>query len=158
MCHSLASKTCNAWNRAYPISDACHLVLTYQSKSRGELLRQKLETSKMADLNKHDIVKLIQLQTVLLLWAFSQLSNIATSTPAAKQQQIIVVVETLAGWSHFDDIYSPLKTLPYMEQRTLNCCVCVASVWVQTLVVCICHSACTVAWLRRLSLPVCDRP
>ena len=50
-----------------------------------------------------------------------------------------------------------------MEQRALNCCVRVASVRVQTMVACICRSACAVASRRRLppyleSPPVRDRP
>ena len=53
----------------------------------------------MADLNEDDISKLIQLLTVLLLllWAFSSLSNVATSTAAAKQHQMIVFIGRLAG-------------------------------------------------------------
>ena len=52
----------------------------------------------MADLNQDDALKLIQLQTgLVLLWAFSSLSNIATSTPAAKQHRIIVLIGTLTG-------------------------------------------------------------
>ncbi|WP_419648360.1 hypothetical protein [Thiolapillus sp.] len=74
------------------------MVLTNQSKSRGELLRPHVETSKLADLNEDVNLKLIQLQTVLLLLlAFSSLLNITASTPAAKQHQIIVLIGGLAG-------------------------------------------------------------
>ncbi|WP_295539774.1 hypothetical protein [Thiolapillus sp.] len=75
------------------------MVLTDQSKSRrGELLRPHVETSKLADLNEDVNLKLIQLQTVLLLLlAFSSLLNITASTPAAKQHQIIVLIGGLAG-------------------------------------------------------------
>ena len=75
----------------------------------------------MADHNEAYIFELIQLQTVLLLWAFSSLSNIATSTPAAKQHQIIVFIVTLAGRSNFDNTPLHLETFPYMKQHTLNC-------------------------------------
>ena len=52
----------------------------------------------MADVNEDDVLQLIQLQTVLLLlWAFSSLSNIATSSPAAKKHQILVFIGKLAG-------------------------------------------------------------
>ena len=51
----------------------------------------------MADLNEDDILKLIQLQTLLLWLAFSSLSVIATSTPAAKQHQMIVFIGRLTG-------------------------------------------------------------
>ena len=48
-----------------------------------------------------------------------------------------------------------------MEQHTLNCCVRVASVWVQTLLASICCSACARAWRWCLSLypkspPMCN--
>ena len=36
----------------------------------------------------------------------------------------------------FDDLLLHLKTLPSIKQHMLNCCVCVASVWVETLVAC----------------------
>ena len=77
--------------------------------------------------------------------------------------QIIVFIGRLAWWSDFDDLPLRLKTWPKMERRTLNCCVCVASVRVHTLVARICRSACAVAWRRRLppylELPwVCDGP
>ena len=52
----------------------------------------------MADLNEDDILKQIQLQTVLLLLrAFSLLSETATSTPAAEQDQMIAFIGRLAG-------------------------------------------------------------
>ena len=52
----------------------------------------------MVDLNEDDILKLIQLQTIInLLWALSSLSNIATTAPAAKQHQIIIFIGRLAG-------------------------------------------------------------
>ena len=55
-------------------------------------------TSKLADLNEDVNLKLIQLQTVLLLLsAFSSLLNVTGSTPAAKQHQIIVLIGGLAG-------------------------------------------------------------
>ena len=77
-----ASETRAAWNRADPIFDAWRLVLTNQSKRRGQLLRPQVETSKLADLNEDDNLKLSQLQNVLLLLlAFSSLSNVAASTP-----------------------------------------------------------------------------
>ena len=72
--------------------------------------------------------KLILLRTLLLLRAFSSLFNIPTPTPAAKQHQMIVFIGRLAGRCRFDDLPSRLETLHCMEQRTLNCCVCVASV------------------------------
>ena len=98
------------------------------------------------------ILKLIQLQGVLLLlWAFSSFSDIATATPAAKLHQIIVLIGRLAGWSHFNDLSSRLEALPYMEQRTLKYCVYVASVRVHTSVVCACRSA----WRRILSRRQC---
>ena len=51
--------------------------MTNQSKSRGELLRPHVETSKLADLNEDVNLRLIQLQTVLLLLlAFSSLLQI----------------------------------------------------------------------------------
>ena len=57
----------------------------------------------MADLIEDDILKLIQLQTILLLLrALSSLSNIATSAPAL--EQMIVFIGRLAGRSHFDDL------------------------------------------------------
>ena len=72
--------------------------MTSQSKSKGELFRPHVETSKLADLNEDVNSKLIQLQTVLLLLlAFSSLLNITASTPAAKQHQIIVLIAGLAG-------------------------------------------------------------
>ena len=37
------------------------------------------------------------------------------------------------------------------NSATLNCCVCVASGWVQTLVACVCHSACADTWYWHLS-------
>ena len=43
------------------------MVLTNQSKGREELLRPHVETSKLADLNEDDDLKLIQLQTVHLV-------------------------------------------------------------------------------------------
>ena len=52
----------------------------------------------MADLNEDDILKQIQLQTVLLLLrAFSLLSETAASTPAAEQDQMIAFIGRLAG-------------------------------------------------------------
>ena len=97
--------------------------LSNQSKNSRELLRPRVETSKLTDLKEDDNLKLIQLHTVLLLClAFSSLSSIAASTPAAKHYQIIVLIGGLAGWSHFDDLFS-VEALPYIEQRALNCCV-----------------------------------
>ena len=85
-----------------------------------------IKTSKLADLNQDDSLKLSQLQNVLLLLlAFSSPSNTVASTPAAKQHQIIISIRRLAGWSHSDDLSSHLETLPYMEQHKLNFCVCV---------------------------------
>ena len=52
---------------------------------------------KLADLNEDVNLKLIQLQTVLLLLAFSSLLNITASTPAAKHHEIIVLIGGLAG-------------------------------------------------------------
>ena len=54
----LASETHNTQNGADPIFDAWCLVLTNQSKSRGELLQPQIKTSKMASLNKDNILKL----------------------------------------------------------------------------------------------------
>ena len=52
----------------------------------------------MADHYEDDIKKLFQLRTVLLLFrAFSSLSNNETSTPTAKQNQMIVFIGSLAG-------------------------------------------------------------
>ena len=63
-----------------------------------ELLRSHVETSKLVDLNEDINLKLIQLQTVLLLLlAFSSLLNITASTLAAKQRQLIVLIGGLAG-------------------------------------------------------------
>ena len=87
-----------------------------------------IETSKLANLNEDDNQKLTQIHTVMLLLlalSLSSLSNIAVSTTAAKQHQIIVFFWRLAGWSHFDDLSSRLETLPYTEQRTLSCSLCV---------------------------------
>ena len=85
----VASETRVAWNRADPSFDASRLVLTNQNKSRGELLRPQVETSKLADLNEDDNLKLSQLSNVLLLLlAFPSLTNVAASTPTAKQHQI----------------------------------------------------------------------
>ena len=82
---------------------------------QGELLRPQIETSKMTDLNEDDILKLIKLQTVLLLFrAFSSRFNTATSTPAAKQHQMIVFIGRLAGGNHYDDLPSHLESLPYI--------------------------------------------
>ena len=87
-----------AWNRADSIFHACRFVLTNQSKGREELLRPHIETSKLTDLNEDVHLKLIQLQIILLLLlAFSSLSDVAASTPAAKQRQIIVLIGRLTG-------------------------------------------------------------
>ena len=50
----LASETCAAWNGADPIFDARRLVFTIQSKSRGQLDRNRVETLKLADLDEDD--------------------------------------------------------------------------------------------------------
>ena len=42
------------------------LGINQSEQEQGELLWPRIETSKMADLSKDDILKLIQLQTVLL--------------------------------------------------------------------------------------------
>ena len=74
------------------------MVLTNQSKSRGELLLPHVETSQLADPYEDVNLKLIQLQTVLLfLLAFSSLLDITASTPAAKHHQVIVLIGELAG-------------------------------------------------------------
>ena len=119
----------------------------------------------MADLDENDVLKLIPLQTVVFLLRafFFSLSKFATLAPAAKQNQLIVFIGRLAGRSHYDDLPSHLERLPYMEQRTLNSCVCFASVQVQALAACIYRFACADAWPRRLppyleSPPVCDGP
>ena len=96
--------------------------MTNQSESKGELLRPRIETSKLADLNEDVNLKLIQLQTVLLLLAFSSLLNVTASTPEAKHHQIILLIGGLAGRSHFDDLSSRVR-LCRMEQCALNCCV-----------------------------------
>ena len=52
----------------------------------------------MADLNEDDIFKANPTPNhLLMLRTFSSLSNIATSTPAAKQHRIIVLIGTLTG-------------------------------------------------------------
>ena len=57
-----------------------------------------IKTSKLADLNEDDNLKLSQLQNLLLLLlAFSSLLYNTASTPAAKQHQIIVFIGGLAG-------------------------------------------------------------
>ena len=72
--------------------------MTNHSNSREQLLRPHIETSKLADLNENVSLKLIQLQTVLLLLlVFSSLLNITASTLAVKQHQIIVFIGELAG-------------------------------------------------------------
>ena len=82
------------------------LGINQSEQEQGELLWPRIETSKMADLSKDDILKLIQLQTVLLpYWFFSSLSDSATSAPAAKQYQI----RRLAWWTHFDNLSSVLR-------------------------------------------------
>ena len=135
-----------------------------EQEQEGELLRPKIETSKTADLNEDDILKLVQLQTVLLLlMAFSSLSNIATSTPAAKQHQLSSYSKDSVDEANSDDLPWRLETLPCIEQRTLNRCACVASVRVHTSIVCICRSDYAVARRRCLppyvkSPPVCDGP
>ena len=60
--------------------DAWRLVLTNHCKSRCKQLQPQIEALQMADLHKDDTLKLIRLQTVLLLllWASSLLSNAAT--------------------------------------------------------------------------------
>ena len=63
----------------------------------GELLRPHIETSKLAVLNEENNLKLSQLQNALLLLAFSSFSNVAASTPAAKQHQSIVIIGGFAG-------------------------------------------------------------
>ena len=63
----------------------------------------------------------------VLLQAFSSLSNTATSTPAAKQHQMIIFMGRLLGWSHCDDLPSRLKTLPYMEQCMHGRCYCASA-------------------------------
>ena len=62
----LPSEICDVWNKADPIFDTRHFVWTNQSNGRGELLRPHADTSKMADLNEYNSLKLIQIQTVLL--------------------------------------------------------------------------------------------
>ena len=60
-----------------------------RARTKGELLWLHIKTSELIDLSEGDDLELIQLQTVLLLLlAFPSLSNIAASTPAAKQQII----------------------------------------------------------------------
>ena len=75
------------------------LGIEQSEQEQGELLRPvDVETSNLADLNENVNLKLIQLQTMLrLLLAFSSFINITTSTPAAKQHQIIVLIGGLAG-------------------------------------------------------------
>ena len=69
-----------------------------QEQGGRELLRPYVETAKLADLNEDDNLRLIQLQTVLLLLlAFYLISKIAASTSAAKQHQIVVLIGGLAG-------------------------------------------------------------
>ena len=74
------------------------LGIDQSEQVQGELLRPHIKTSKLTDLNEDDNLKLSQLKIfLLLLLAFSSLSNITASTPAAKQQQIIDLIGTLAG-------------------------------------------------------------
>ena len=75
------------------------LGIEQSEQEQGELLRPvDVETSNLADLNENVNLKLIQLQTILLLLlAFSTLLNITASTPAAKHHQIIVLIGGLAG-------------------------------------------------------------
>ena len=64
------------------------LCIDQLEQEQGELLRPHVETSKLADLNEDDNLKLIQLQAVfLLLLAFSSLSN-TVAKPAAKQHKL----------------------------------------------------------------------
>ena len=106
LCHSaahsnlyrLVSETLDLLNRADPIFLALCLVLTNQSKYEGSyLLRPQIETSEMADLNNSGILKLVQVQNMNLLLAFSSLFNIATPAPAAKQHQMITFIRRLTG-------------------------------------------------------------
>ena len=84
----------------------------------------------MADLNEDDIFKLIQLQMsiLLLLGAFSSLSNIARATSAGKKQQQQKTSNDHLHWKTcwmmpFDDL-SFQNIAPYMEQCTKQLCVC----------------------------------
>ena len=71
--------------------------MTNQSKSKWKLLWPQIKTSKMADLNEDNILKLIHLQTVLfLLRAFSSLSISEASTSAGEKRQIIILISKLA--------------------------------------------------------------
>ena len=77
-----------------------------EQEQGGELLRPQIETSKTADLNEEDILKLVQLRAVLLpLMAFSSLSNIATSTPAAKQHQLSSYSKDAVDEANSDDLH-----------------------------------------------------
>ena len=161
----LVSETRDAWVGADPTFDAWRLVLTNQSKSRGRATPASNRNIKNGRTQRGRYFKtyLNPNRSSLLLLAFPSLSNVAASVPSAKSHQLIVFIGWLAGWNHFDDLPSRLETLPYMGQRTLNCCVCVARVRVQTLVACICRSACADAWHRRSppyleSPPVCEWP
>ena len=144
-------------------------VLNTHSKSRGELLWPQIKTSKMAYLNEVDISKLIQQKNILLLLHnFSSFSNSATSTPAGKEHQMIMYQKT--WWMKlFWRLALTSQDFANKEAHTelLCVCVCVATVWVQTLVACICHSACADTWCRCLLLyleveaellPVCNGP
>ena len=74
------------------------LSIDQSEQEQGELLRPHIETSKLADLNEDNNLKLVQPQTVrLLLLAFSSLFSITASIPAAKHHQIIVLIGELAG-------------------------------------------------------------
>ena len=85
----------------------------------------------MTNPDEDDVSHLIQLQTILLLllWAFSSLSNISASTPAAKLHQTIVFIGRLAGWSDFDGLQLTSREFVIYgtaHAKLLCVCVCVA--------------------------------
>ena len=150
--------TCGIELILYFTSDAWYWPI--RGRAGWKLFCPQIKTSKIIDLKEDKMFKLIQLKTVLLLRAFSSLSNIATSKSAANHSQMIVFNRRLAVWSHSDDLLSRLETLPCKEWCMQNCCVHVAP---SAYVVSICRSACPDAWHCHLLpylelLLMCDEP
>ena len=77
--------------------------------------------------------------------------------PEFEPSSIRTVWDRIQGSRSNDRDRGHSPDIAIMEQRTLNCCVSVASVLVQTLVANICRSAYADAWRRRL-LPYIESP